>query len=457
MSGFVRCAFGLAGLLTVIAAAHQSRAASDASPISQNGQTPRAIVRFAEVKKKAPPPPPKAAPRVVAPKVAPRPVAPKAPPRVMAPKVMAPKVVAPKAPPRVIAPKPAPKVALPPKAAPKSVVTPKSLSIPKSGPAPAPRAVGIPKAGPQTLPTTKIAPTTKTGPVVTPGTKFGPARELPKTGGPITGPGLKSAPLTGPGTRFGPSKAGPIVGPGKKTGSIAGPALKGPLVGPGRKFGPGGPGKKLAPIGPRTNVTFINRRRIPIFRGGRTIYVGRDIRRIVAVTTLTAIAVGAAYYYPYGYVAVPRPVCQGVTAEGCTLHWQDVPTEEGDVVTQCVQYCPQGYVAPPEPAIVAPTPDVPAQPVVGPATAGCTIAIYSEPNFGGVSSETGEDQPQLGQVGWGGEIASIEIKVGTWDFYSDEDFAGETVRLGPGPYPELPGDWSKRIYSFMCADPGPVQ
>jgi hypothetical protein len=101
-----------------------------------------------------------------------------------------------------------------------------------------------------------------------------------------------------------------------------------------------------------------------------------------------------------------------------------------------------------------PVPSTPeTEPDVGPAQAGCDIAIYSEVNFGGVSSETGEDQPQLGQVGWGEEIASIEIKAGTWDFYSEEEFNGETIRLGTGSYPVLPENWGKRINSFMCSDP----
>jgi beta/gamma crystallin len=409
---------------------------------------------------------PKATPRPVAPKV----VAPKAPPR----------VVTPKAPPRVVAPKATPKIT--PKPTPKAV--PKTVTIPKSTPGPKVGPIGGPKTGPKSVtktgPTTgpKVGPkpdpkgATKTGPLTGPGIKKGPDIKKGPIAGPgtKTGPDIKKGPIAGPGTKTGPdikkgpiagpgTKTGPIAGPGKKTGPIAGPGKKkiGPTKGPGTKVAPVGPGK-IGPKGPRTNVTIINRRNVPIFRGGRTIFVGRDIRRIVAVSTLAAIAVGAVYYYPYGYVAISRPVCRGVTAEGCTLRWQDVATEEGDVVTQCVQYCPQGYVAPPPVPLVSPAPvPVPGPPVaepdVGPAPAGCDIAIYSEANFGGVSSETGEDQPQLGEVGWAEEIASIEIKAGTWDFYSEEEFGGETIRLGTGSYPVLPDNWGKRINSFMCADP----
>jgi len=464
MLRFTRCALGLAGSLMVIAAAHQSRAASDATPTIQDGQ-PRLLtsVQVAEVKKKeapkaAPRPVPKAAPKVVVPKATPRPVAPK----VVAPRPttrpVAPKVVAPKATTRAT-PKAAPK--LTPKAVPKTIpkVVPKSVATPKSLP--------TTKTGPKGIPATKIGPKTdpgaKTAPITGPGTKRGPGTKTGPISGPgtkiIKGPGSKTGPISGPGTKFGPTKgptkAGPIAGPGKKTGPIAGPGKKiGPIKGPGIKVAPVGPGK-IGPKGPRTNVTIINRRNVPIFRGGRTIFVGRDIRRIVAVSTLAAIAVGAVYYYPYGYAAISRPVCRGITDEGCALRWQSVATEEGDVVAQCVQYCPQGYAAPPLPLVSPPSvPSAPvAEPDVGPAPAGCDIAIYSEANFGGASSETGEDQPQLGEVGWGEEIASIEIKAGTWDFYSEEGFGGETIRLGAGPYPVLPENWTKRINSFMCTDP----
>ena len=467
MLRFTRCALGLAGLLTVIAAAHQSRAASDAGSTDRDGQSRLlSSVQFAEVKKKeapkaAPKPVPKAVPKVVVPKATPRPVAPKA-----APRPVAPKVVAPKAPTRVT-PKPAPKTI--PKAIPKTVPKVVPKVVPKS--VPTPKSVTTPKTGPKGIPATKTGPTTvpKTEAVKKGGAKVGPGTTKGSTKtGPISGPGTKRGPITktgpisGPGTKFGPTKgptkAGPIAGPGKKTGPIAGPGKKtGPITkGPGTKIGPVGPGKKIGPKGPRTNVTIINRRNVPIFRGGRTIFVGRDIRRIVAASTLAAIAVGAGYYYPYGYAAISRPVCRGITDEGCTLRWQSVATEEGDVVAQCVQYCPQGYVAPPPVPLVspAPMPPVPAvEPDVGPAPAGCDIAIYSEANFGGVSSETAEDQPQLGEVGWGEEVASIEIRAGTWDFYSEEEFGGETIRLGTGSYPVLPDNWTKRINSFMCTDP----
>lgn len=453
----VRCALSLAGLLVVITAAHQSPASSAVAAFPDEPSPSARLVQIAEVQKKAPPP-------KAAPKPAPRPVAvPKSTPRpVAAPKSTPRPVTAPKAPTRTVAPKPVPKMTTAPKVSPKPTpkVAPKSIAIPKSAPAPKVGPVGTPKTGPKSI--TKTGPAEpKVGPITKPGPAIGKkpdTKGVTKTG-PLTGPGTKKGPIAGPGTKAGPDiKKGPIAGPGPKVGPgpNTGPTKTGPIAGPGKKgpVGPVGPITKAGPKGKAVNVTVINRRNVPIFRGGRTIFVGRDIRRIVAVGTLAAIAVGAVYYYPYGYAAISRPVCYGITDEGCTLRWQNVATEEGDVVAQCVQYCPQGYFAPPPVALVSP----PSIPVVPPTPqAGCDIAIYAEANFGGVSSETGEDQPQLGEVGWGGEIASIEIKAGTWDFYSEEQFAGDTIRLGPGPYPVLPGDWTKRIYSFMCTDPAGTQ
>src|SRR5215831_13784809 len=84
----------------------------------------------------------------------------------------------------------------------------------------------------------------------------------------------------------------------------------------------------------------------------------------------------------------------------------------------------------------------------------CQVTIFSEPNFGGLSAPTGDSQPNLSQTGWRDEIASIQVQAGTWDFFSDENFGGETIRLAAGPYPTLAPEWSKHIGSFMCVQPG---
>jgi hypothetical protein len=59
-----------------------------------------------------------------------------------------------------------------------------------------------------------------------------------------------------------------------------------------------------------------------------------------ALSALGAIIIGSDQYYPYAYISAPENYCEGLTEDGCELMWQDVETTEGDVVPQCVAYCP---------------------------------------------------------------------------------------------------------------------
>ena len=68
---------------------------------------------------------------------------------------------------------------------------------------------------------------------------------------------------------------------------------------------------------------------------------GNRWRTYVALTTLGAIAVGTATYYPYAYVDAPEDVCEGVTEDGCQLVYDEVETLEGELAPVCVAYCPQ--------------------------------------------------------------------------------------------------------------------
>jgi hypothetical protein len=80
----------------------------------------------------------------------------------------------------------------------------------------------------------------------------------------------------------------------------------------------------------------------------------------------------------------------------------------------------------------------------------CDLMIYPEPGFAGESSEATEDQPTLTEAGWQDQISSIQIKAGVWDFFTDEQFQGESMRLQPGQYPQLDAQWTKHIGSFQC-------
>ncbi len=142
------------------------------------------------------------------------------------------------------------------------------------------------------------------------------------------------------------------------------------------------------------------------------------------------VLIGGSYWYPDGYVSVAQPLCTGLTPDGCQLTWRMVDFEDGGGAPQCVQYCPQ---AGPPPARVAELPP-PLPPA--PANGSCEMTIFADPNFGGLSAPTSENQPTLSQAGWMNEISSVQVQSGTWEFYADENFGGVSMRLSPGTYPE---------------------
>ena len=206
-------------------------------------------------------------------------------------------------------------------------------------------------------------------------------------------------------------------------------------------------------------MTVINNRNTNVFRGQRRIFVGGAWVTLAAAAALASIPGddGSTYYDPYGYVPVAQPVCRGVTAEGCRLSWQSVATEDGGQQSQCVQYCRRGGTIP----VAASAAGLAASGAVQQAQAatadpqnatpaGCSLVIYSDQAFGGQSAPTDQNQPQLSDVGWDKAISSIQVKAGTWDFYSDDNYGGDTMRLTAGQYAAL-ADWDKLISSFMCS------
>jgi hypothetical protein len=76
------------------------------------------------------------------------------------------------------------------------------------------------------------------------------------------------------------------------------------------------------------------------WRSGYRFRHGNRWRTFIALGALGAIAYGGATYYPYAYLSAPQPLCDGLTEDGCQMMWQEVETVEGDVVPQCVAYCP---------------------------------------------------------------------------------------------------------------------
>jgi hypothetical protein len=158
------------------------------------------------------------------------------------------------------------------------------------------------------------------------------------------------------------------------------------------------------------------------------------------------VAVGGAYYYPDAYLAVGRPYCEGVAPNGCRLNWQRVGFEDGEGEMQCVQFCPRPGAIPPPNAVALTAAPPPPQ-------GKCEITIYSAPKFASAAVPTSDDQPKLSESGWQNQIASVEVKAGTWELFTEEQYSGAAMRLSPGSYPELQPDWTKRINSFMCVEP----
>jgi len=186
----------------------------------------------------------------------------------------------------------------------------------------------------------------------------------------------------------------------------------------------------------------------PIHKDSKFMWVRGQRRLFVPVALLGVVVIGGSYWYPDSYVSMEGPVCTGFTPDGCQLQWRMVDFDDGGGEPQCVQYCPRVGPPPEQVATLPPPPPPPAE------NGACQTTIYSEPNFAGNSAPTGDGQPSLSQTGWRNEISSIVVGAGTWDFFSDENFGGESMRLAPGTYPTLSAEWTKRIGSFMCVQPG---
>jgi hypothetical protein len=264
----------------------------------------------------------------------------------------------------------------------------------------------------------------------------------------------------------GAGAAGLKPGPGNKPGGLAGLGNPG-----GLKPGPGGGGLKPGPAGGKPgplgglkappggfkpapgNITIINNRYVNVFRGPRQIWWAGAWVSLAALAVIPAVWVGGLEYDPWGYLALAEPSCSGVTPEGYRLRWQDVPTDTGAVVPQCVAYYPRGKAVPAVATGAVPGQAVSAaQPVAAAMAQGCLVEIYSQVAFTGMSSDVAADQPRLSEYGWDKQISSLDVKSGTWDFYSEADYGGQMVRLPPGKYENLEG-WDKEISSLMCTQP----
>jgi len=306
-------------------------------------------------------------------------------------------------------------------------------------PAPPPRVQARPPAPFTRAPTTTTRTNIPTNTNIPARTTF-PNRTVTTPNGP--GPQFRRLP-TGP-VGSGPARTGPVTG---------GPALR-PGPGPagfGLRPGPGGPiATPLRPLAPNFPAVTLNNRFYPIVKDRKFMYFGGVRRAFIPFGLLGAALIGTSYWYPAGYVSVGAPYCSGVTPDGCELYWRMVDFEDGGAAPQCVQYCPQAGPPPAQYVTLPPPPPPPA-----PAAGDCQLMIFAQPNFTGTSAPTGDNQPDLSQSGWQDAISSIQVQSGTWEFFSAGEFGGDSMRLAPGTYPTLPPEWTKKINSFMCVEPGP--
>jgi len=123
-----------------------------------------------------------------------------------------------------------------------------------------------------------------------------------------------------------------------------------------RKVTPGAAPKIVSPSGAKAHVVTAGKLRgmpasgagqatilghnYSVWRSGYRVRHGNGWLTFVALRTLSFITIGSRHYYPYAYITAPQPYCTGLTEDGCQLMWQDVETIEGDIVSQCVAYCP---------------------------------------------------------------------------------------------------------------------
>lgn len=173
----------------------------------------------------------------------------------------------------------------------------------------APRVAAPRQTAPRVTTPRRTAPRTVTRPAATPRTVTRP-RATPRV---VTQPRSAGPRVVAPG-------AAPRVAP-SATRNVTAARLRGvPARGAGRAV--------------------VGGHRYSAWRSGYRVRHGSGWRTFVALGTLGAIAIGATQYYPYAYISAPQPYCEGFTEDGCELRWQDVETVEGDIVSQCVAYCP---------------------------------------------------------------------------------------------------------------------
>ena len=201
----------------------------------------------------------------------------------------------------------------------------------------------------------KAAPP-KAAPIKQAPARVAPRPAAPRQVAPRPATSRQVAPRPATPRQVAPRQAAPRVNQGSGAKIIA-PVTPPPSVVRPNAGTPSVARKVFSPRGANSNaVRAANIRGVPARGAGRATIAGRNysawrsgyrIRRgggwrtFVALGALGVLAIGASEYYPYAYIEVPEPYCDGRTADGCQLVWDEVETMEGDAIGQCVAYCPQ--------------------------------------------------------------------------------------------------------------------
>lgn len=89
-----------------------------------------------------------------------------------------------------------------------------------------------------------------------------------------------------------------------------------------------------------------------------------------------------------------------------------------------------------------------------PAALAQEVELYSQPAFNGMRLRLNTDAADVAAYGMGGNIASVVVKAGQWEFCTAAQFRGACITVGPGRYAEMPPALRGTLASIRRADLG---
>lgn len=100
--------------------------------------------------------------------------------------------------------------------------------------------------------------------------------------------------------------------------------------------------KKFHGLPSGSSRAYVHGRNYSAWRGSRSYRIRYHDRwrTFVPLSALAVLLVGQRPFFPYAYIAAPEYYCFGRTEDGCALKWEEVETLEGDLIAQCIAYCP---------------------------------------------------------------------------------------------------------------------